>query len=49
MGANSPPPVEYDKTSVLILGWAENADDTRTAEEVRNSSNIMDCHKLIRC
>ena len=35
MGANSPAPVKYLKTSVLILGWEENADDTRTAEEVR--------------
>ena len=35
MGANSPSPVKYDKTSVLILGWEENSDDTRTAEEVR--------------
>lgn len=37
MGANSPSPVRYDKTSVLILGWEENADDTKTAEEVRLS------------
>lgn len=34
MGANIPSPVKYDKTAVLILGWDENADDTKTAEEV---------------
>jgi len=34
MGANTPSPVKYDKTAVLILGWDENADDTKTAEEV---------------
>lgn len=34
MGADNPPPVKYDKTSVLILGWDEDTDDTRTAEDV---------------
>ena len=40
MGSNSPPPVAYDKTSVLILGWDENTDDTKTAEEVSVSRRI---------
>jgi hypothetical protein len=40
MGSNSPPPVAYDKTSVLILGWDENTDDTKTAEEVSVSRCI---------
>lgn len=34
MGVENSTPVKYDKTSVLILGWEEDADDTRTAEDV---------------
>lgn len=38
MGA-SQSPVRYDKTSVLILGWDRDADDTKTAEEVSHVNN----------
>lgn len=33
-GPNALDPVTYEKTSVLILGWGQNADDTMTAIEV---------------
>lgn len=35
MGDDQPSPIEYETTSVLLLGLAENADDPRTAEGVR--------------
>lgn len=33
MGSNGPP-VKYEKTSVLLLGWAEDDDDTEAGDEV---------------
>lgn len=31
-------PIQYDRTSVLLLGWCPKLDDTGVAEEVRTKS-----------
>lgn len=40
-GATIPPPVEYDKNSVLLLGWDEDAEDAPAFEQVGRIQNMM--------
>jgi hypothetical protein len=42
----SPSPAAYEKTSVLLLGWNKDNDDTEAAGEVRL---CRDSPKVISC
>lgn len=40
-GTNTPPPIKYDKVSVPLLRWDEDAEDTPHSWEVSRNQNTM--------